>query len=302
MAEAAGHKWGQFIGESCEAAIESVLRQFANRHGLFLDMKGPRPARSGTRVRWKDTFGNEHDLDYVLERGGRLDKVGAPVAFIESAWRRYTKHSKNKAQEIQGAVLPIAEKHRYCAPMLGCILAGDYTANAMKQLESVGFRVLYLTYESVIQAFATVGIDARFDERTLDSRHVSTMRKWKRLPKRDQVRVWKKLLKLNQTSLDEFMLHLEQTVKRQISAVRIIPLHGSAMDCVTVPDAIAFMQRYDESTSSGPVVKYEVIIRYDNGGKIEAQFPNRAETIAFLSAFQGGNWAPSSNELTEEVQ
>jgi hypothetical protein len=145
MAEAAGHKWGQFVGEYCESALEPLLQDFADKHGLFLDKKGPRPARSGKKLRWVDSYGNGHDLDYVLERGGTPEKSGTPVAFIESAWRRYTKHSKNKAQEIQGAVLPIAEKHRYSAPLLGCILAGDYTANSLNQLRSIGFKVLYLS-------------------------------------------------------------------------------------------------------------------------------------------------------------
>jgi hypothetical protein len=111
MAEAAGHKFGQFLGDYCEAAIKPLLQEFADRHGLYLDKKGPRPARTGKNLRWIDSFGNAHDLDFVLERGGSPKKIGTPVAFIESAWRRYTKHSRNKAQEIQGAVLPIAQQH-----------------------------------------------------------------------------------------------------------------------------------------------------------------------------------------------
>ncbi len=115
MAEAAGHKFGQFIGEYCEAAIEPLLQEFARRHGLYLDKAGPRPARSGKRVNWLDSYGNSHNLDYVLERGGTPEKVGTPIAFLETAWRRYTKHSRNKAQEIQGAILPIRDKHRLWA-------------------------------------------------------------------------------------------------------------------------------------------------------------------------------------------
>jgi hypothetical protein len=158
MARAAGHKWEQFIGEYCETAMEPLLSEFAAKHGLFLDKKGKRPARKGKKLRWIDSYDNSHDLDYVLERNGSLEKIGTPVAFIESAWRRYTKHSKNKAQEIQGAILPIADKHHFCAPMLGCILAGVYTSGALNQLKSIGFKVLYLTYESIVQAFATIGI------------------------------------------------------------------------------------------------------------------------------------------------
>lgn len=93
MAEAAGHKFGQFVGEYCEARVEPLLQEFADRHGLYLDKKGERPARKGKKLTWIDSYGNGHDLDYVLERGGTPDHVGTPVAFIESAWRRYTKHS-----------------------------------------------------------------------------------------------------------------------------------------------------------------------------------------------------------------
>ena len=54
--------------------------------------------------------------DYVLERGGTDTVRGLPAAFIETAWRRYTKHSRNKAQEIQGAVLALAHAKRLPAP------------------------------------------------------------------------------------------------------------------------------------------------------------------------------------------
>ncbi len=302
MAEAAGHKWGQFVGEYCESAIEPLLQAFADKHGLYLDKKGLRPARSGKKLRWVDFYGNGHDLDYVLERGGTPDKIGTPVAFIESAWRRYTKHSKNKAQEIQGAVLPIAEKHQFCAPLLGCILAGDYTNNALNQLRSSGFKVLYLSYDTVAQAFDTIDIDARFDESTPDRAHKAKMVKWATLPKDKQDSVWTKLLELNQRSLGDFMLHLERAVVRQINAIRVIPLHGSAKDCNSVADAIAYVERYNEAAPTGPLVKYEVVIRYDNGDKIEGQFQDRATTIEFLTAYESGNWTPAIEDHSGDVE
>ena len=103
----AGHQCGEVL----EAAVEPLLRRFAKEHNLYLDKKGPRPARSGKKVSWTDVRGNTHDLDYVLERNGSDAKIGKPVAFIETAWRRYTKHSRNKAQEIQGALMPLLETH-----------------------------------------------------------------------------------------------------------------------------------------------------------------------------------------------
>jgi hypothetical protein len=125
VARSPAHQWGQIIGQQfLEVALEPVLRAVAIEHGLYLDVKGDRPARSGKKIAWADDFGNTHELDFVLERGGTPDRVGDPVAFIETAWRRYTKHSRNKAQEVQGAVLPLATRHHRHAPFVGVVLAG----------------------------------------------------------------------------------------------------------------------------------------------------------------------------------
>lgn len=106
MAESPAHRFGQIVGEVLEAGVTPLLTAFAEKHGLYLDRQGERPCRPGKRCSWLDLNNNKHDLDFVLERGGSADKLGVPAAFIETAWRRYTKHSRNKAQEIQGAIIP----------------------------------------------------------------------------------------------------------------------------------------------------------------------------------------------------
>ena len=162
MAESLSHKFGQIIGDLLELALEPHLQKFARKHKLYLDKKGARKARSGKKVCWTDANGNKHDLDFVLERGGTENKIGDPVAFIESAWRRYTKHSRNKAQEIQGAVLPLAIKYRRSSPFVGVVLAGVFTEGALTQLKSLGFGVLYFPYETVVKTFSKFGINAAF--------------------------------------------------------------------------------------------------------------------------------------------
>jgi hypothetical protein len=127
MAESPAHRFGQIIGEVLEAGIRPLLTKFATDHGLYLDQKGKRPCRKGKKCTWVDQNGNAHDLDFVLERGGTPTKVGMPAAFIESAWRRYTKHSRNKAQEIQGAIEPLAATYHTSGPFKGAILAGVFT-------------------------------------------------------------------------------------------------------------------------------------------------------------------------------
>ena len=153
MAESPAHRFGQIVGEVLESAIAPVLTAFAKEHGLYLDKQGERPCRPGKRCTWLDHNKNKHDLDFVLERGGSTERLGVPAAFIETAWRRYTKHSRNKAQEIQGAILPLAETYKNARPFVGVVLAGVFTHGALKQLRSLGFTVLHFSYESVVAAF-----------------------------------------------------------------------------------------------------------------------------------------------------
>ncbi|HXP59213.1 MAG TPA: hypothetical protein VN829_01915, partial [Dongiaceae bacterium] len=161
MAQSLAHRWGQVIGNCFEMFVRSILAEVAEAHKLYLDSKGPRKARGGHRkVTWPDGYGNKHDLDYVLERGGTEETRGVPVAFIESAWRRYTKHSKNKAQEIEAAVVPVALTFSRHQPFCGAVVAGEVTKHALDQLESKGFAVLHVPYESIQSGFEDLGIDA----------------------------------------------------------------------------------------------------------------------------------------------
>ncbi|RZK66960.1 MAG: DNA methylase, partial [Pedobacter sp.] len=146
MAESLSHKFGQIIGDLLEMAIIPSLKEFTDANNLYLDKKGKRLARTGTKVSWFDLKNNKHDLDYVIERNGSDGELGDPIAFIEIAWRRYTKHSRNKAQEIQGAIMPLVEKYHNLSPFKGVILAGNFTNGSLDQLTSNGFNVLYFPY------------------------------------------------------------------------------------------------------------------------------------------------------------
>ena len=166
MAKSPAHRLGQIIGEALELAYEPILRDFADEHDLYLDRQGPRAARPGKKVSWVDINGNKHDLDFVLERGGTAQRVGVPAAFIESAWRRYTKHSRAKAQEMQGAIEPLLLAHQAAKPFAGAIVGGEWTSASLTQLRSVGFTVVHLSFSEIVAAFGTVGIDVATEEGT----------------------------------------------------------------------------------------------------------------------------------------
>jgi len=283
MAQSPTHRFGQIIGDILESAIRPLLEAIATEHGLFLDCKRAREARDGKKkVVWVDGKGNAHDLDYVLESGGTDEVVGTPKAFVEIAWRRYTKHSRNKAQEIQGAIGPLAERYSDACPFLGVILAGVFTDGSLSQLRSHGFTVVYFPYESVVEAFATVGIDAWFDEETPDTVVEKKVRKFDTLGIGQHRRIGALLCRRHRADLDAFASTLRATLIRKIESVYVFPLHGIRKMLGSVTDAIAFIESFDENNPHGIFARYEVGVRYSNGDEVRGQFERKPIAIAFL--------------------
>lgn len=284
MAQSPTHKFGQIIGDALEAAVKPLLSRLARRHGVYLDYQHARPARNDRRkVRWTDGEGNEHDLDYVMEDGGSEQTVGNPRAFIEVAWRRYTKHSRNKAQEIQAAVLPVAQHHGQHRPFLGVILAGDFTPQSLEQLRSNGFHVVYFPYEAVVAAFAKVGIDAAFDEETPDKDVRAKVRAYEQLGSEQHGALAKALRAARRSELDGFLGSLRIALSRVVEMVYVTPLFGKTHALGTVAEAIRFLEAYSEESCEGaPFARYEVGIRYSNGDEVSGKFSDRVEAASFL--------------------
>ena len=266
--------------------MRQPLQKTADKFGLYLDYKHLRPARDGRKkVSWKDSYGNSHDLDYVIEEGGSETKAGRPRAFIETAWRRYTKHSKNKAQEIQGAILPLRETYQRYTPFLGAVLAGDFTDGALFQLRSHGFNLIYSRYDLIVHAFGKVGVDVFSDEGTSERELRNKVRTFNglRLARRRQIQ--KEIRKSFADQLDSFIDALQRSLDRRIQYIFIMTLSGTSREFDSIEDAVDFVSDFNEMNTESSFVRYELNVRFSNGDEVRGAFSEKERCVAFLRSF-----------------
>jgi len=287
MAESSSHKFGQELGKLIEDIVlndilKPRLKQFVQNKKYYLDWQRTRPARTGKKVTWKDKYENKHDLDFVIEVDGNDYQLGTPVAFIECAWRRYTKHSKNKAQEIQAAILPIIELHNLSAPFYGAVLAGEFTKPALDQLRNNGFAIIYISYPNVVAAFKEIKLDIAFDEKTPDQTYTIASKKLADLSSSDIKKLGEALIRVSKQEIDRFMDTLKNSLERYIAKVIIIPLFGTKYEFQSIDDAIIELKTLDINRPSGEFERFEIIVDYNNNDTIRATFQNKNLLADFL--------------------
>lgn len=283
MALSPPHKFGQIIGNLLEEIIQPILQEYCDEKGLYLDFGGrKREARKTKNIIWTDAYGNEHDLDFVIEKDGSDLKTGQPLAFIECAWRRYTKHSRNKAQEIQGAILPLAEKYEKMAPFLGIVLAGEFTEGSLRQLKSRGFKILHFPYSMIIDAFAKEGIDIKFDESTPDKEFSRCIDIINGASKKVVTNVKSQLIKKNRSEIDKFVKSLTIRIGRKIDKIIIVPLYGTKIEFLSVKEAENYIESHITGSDNLEFQRYEIIVKYSNSDRIEASFETKKRAQEFL--------------------
>jgi hypothetical protein len=221
----------------------------------------------------------------VLEKDGTPEQTGKPVAFIEYAWRRYTKHSRNKAQEIQGAIMPLFEKYKKDNPFIGVILAGVFTDNSLKQLQSLGFTILYFPYEMIITAFHVVGLDVYFEGNTTEDNFAKQIDLWEKLNNTQKEKIYKKITEQNLFAINKFMAALQLKIDRKIDRIHIWMMYGKQYIFDSVEKAKEFIVNVNIRDISPEFNKYEAEIRYSNGDIIRVEYHNQNDMLGFLSSF-----------------
>lgn len=281
MAKSPSHVLGEKIGNFFESVMKSPIRSLCKKYNVYFDSFGSRTARNSKKISWKDVNGSKHDLDYVIERNGTERHIGTPIAFIELAWRRYTKHSKNKVQEISAAIEPIAEKYKEIVPFKGAILSGEFTETSLNQLRNLGFHVLYIPYDNVFKSFKKYGVDIYFDESTTEDNLLKIAKSLEACKKINLIK--KDFLESNKDVINEFLKSLEMCFKRQINYICVLPLHGKEEHFSDINNAINFILRYKDMPNDATIDRYVISIAYNDGSQVNCMFKDKDLAIDFLN-------------------
>lgn len=282
------HKIGQIIGNFFEDYFSQKLKLLSTENNLYLDKKGPRPGVRGNKVKvtWKDDQGNNHDMDYVFEVNGTFQKLGEPVAFIELAWRRYTKHSKNKAGEIEASLIHLGRTYASSVSLLGAILSGEFTEGAITQLRSRDIDVLHIPFGVVSSAFAVMGIDIFYNQKAPIEIKEALLSELYTLSSSDWQKIRDTFSKLIEKDYQLFANRFKAKVSRKIEVIILTGLYGEMTSFKEVTKTIDFIEKDNQKPADIPsFTRYEIIIRFTNGDKVEGKFRQKKTAINFLTTF-----------------
>ncbi|CDH33580.1 hypothetical protein [Xenorhabdus bovienii] len=286
MAISPSHSLGQIIGYAMELAFFEIIKTSVSDGGYYVDRQGSRPARNyRKKVTWIDYNQNKHDLDFVIEKNGTDEVVGIPVAFIESAWRRYTKHSVNKAGEIANALIPLRLTYRGHNPFVGAIVAGEWTIGGLTHMKSQGINVVYIPVPVIVDAFKCVDVDFNFNEDTSTEDLQYQVDKWSSLSDEHKWSVVENLIKSTNPYFDDFIGELRTHLSRKIDRILIVPLYGDVLYAGTLDEAINVIHNFDAGlgySQSLDLKKIEIQLRFTNLDKIDASFTSKQDAIQWL--------------------
>ncbi|RCK38632.1 hypothetical protein TH25_25530 [Thalassospira profundimaris] len=163
-----GHKLGQLVGDWFEEYfVCPLLKEVAESLNLYADSRFNSRACRGHKIIWEYLDSNEVDYDAVLEINGTNAQKGIPVAFIECFWRRGSRHSKDKARDDSGKLMPMRDTYP-SARFLGIIAAGDFTAPARELVMSRGIDLFYIPKAKIVESFNYCGLTIDYDDKSTE--------------------------------------------------------------------------------------------------------------------------------------
>lgn len=72
---------------------------------------------------------------------------------------------------------------------------------------------------------------------------------------------------------------------KAIERISVLLINGPGLTVNFATQAIDFLKKYSEDKPKLPLAKYEIIIKYNTGDRIEASFKNKKDSIKFLESY-----------------
>jgi hypothetical protein len=96
-------------------------------------------------------------------------------------------------------------------------------------------------------------------------------------------RIEEHLVQANAVQIAEFFSALDARLGRTIRRIVVIPLYGRINEFISVEEALDFLDRHAIYEGSGEFRKYEIVVEFSNGSRIDAFFSSKSEVRDFLS-------------------
>jgi hypothetical protein len=268
----AGHKLGQLVGDWYEEYfVLPLLQKVADHLKLYLDHRfRKRKARTSDNIIWQDEDNNEVDYDFVMELDGTGSKRGIPVAFFECFWRRGARHSKDKARDDSGKLMPMRDVHP-TARFLGIVAGGDFTAPARTLVQSRKIDLFYVPKAKIVSAFAKHKLQIDYPDKLAEVKKAQLANAFERsLTAKNKQKAAATLRDLvGETSINTYVDRVRAALGALPQELRFISQRQSApVVFESIPEATEFLKDPKFNfTSSAESFIYE--ITYSDGTEFE---------------------------------
>jgi len=282
------HKLRQLIGDWYEEYFVLPLLQRVGRSlDLFVDSRFVnRKARKRKRI-WEDSDGNSVDYDYVLELGGSDNQLGIPVAFVEYFWRRGARHSKDKARDDSGKLMPMRETFP-TAGFLGIVSAGDFTKPARELVRSREIDLFYVPKEKIVNTFDACGLIMDYPDKLPENKKAAIVEKFdKHFSVSKRKAVQRALIEsVGPATIKSYVDRVRATLSALLQEIRFI-LRRDSMPITfeSVAAATDFLKSPNFNMTS-PIESYLYQVTYSDGSEFEKSADDLGELRNYMSKLQ----------------
>lgn len=280
-----GHKLGQIVGDWFEEEVAKyLLEKIALELNLFLDHRFKSRSCRNRKILWKDLDGNNVDYDFVLELNGTDTKQGIPVAFFETFWRRGARHSKDKARDDSGKLLPMRDTYP-TARVLGIISAGDFTGPAQELVKSRNIDLFYIPKTIILEAWKKAGIEMDYPDNAPESVKLKIVNNVEKLlTESKKIEIFKNLISI----LGEVVF--SSYIQRIIAGIASVPIEYK-ITTILKDKGISFSNYEDAKNYLKNTIENNIDIGY-----IEV-----TRLFEYKAIFSDGNIFERDNLSSEEV-